>query len=468
MSSWRVLVALSAVIIIAESVDASQAVAESTVQAPAATDWSSSDPAWQAEIQFREAMGLSTDPVLIANTMVDPSADRLYGVALTLEERAEIDRRVKIQASLDPLTKRATELDGFGGLWIDQRAGGVINVGVTVSAKEAAAALEPLLPPGAELRVTTVLRTLAALEDVANRIGDDLVTLSAQGIAVGHLYVDVPGNGVVVGLLETSADALQALKVRYGDFVATEASAPEATSCTGRETCPGPPRRAGISGGPAGTSLHGRCTIAFLVHYGQYIQWLTAGHCAKTVGVAWYHAGNTSWPMGTIKATCWPQCQSAEAARGGNLSVENGEWQLVYGDGGTGGLVTVIDEIGLNSDHIGDFVCLNARMAEAWRCGTLHSIGTFNYGGGVYHTNMRFATYADRFGDSGGPVHSAVHTTNDRTGVTALGIQSGCTYLVNEICRIDLGGYSVYSHLGWIRAELGVTTCTELSPCPYP
>jgi hypothetical protein len=76
--------------------------------------------------------------------------------------------------------------------------------------------------------------------------------------------------------------------------------------------------------------------------------------------------------------------------------------------------------------------------------------------------------YADRYGDSGGAVHSAFRTTSHGTGVTAYGVQSGCTYPVNEVCRIDLGGCSVYSHLGWIRTELGVATCTNLNPCPHP
>jgi hypothetical protein len=110
-----------------------------------------------------------------------------------------------------------------------------------------------------------------------------------------------------------------------------------------------------------------------------------------------------------------------------------------------------------SQDDPGDVTCLNARKAEPVRCGTIHSIGRITYAGGVYFDGMRFATYASQYGDSGGATHSPLGS-----GVTAYGVQSGCTNMVGTVCQ----GYGVYSHIGYIVAELGVTVCTLSNPCP--
>ena len=93
----------------------------------------------------------------------------------------------------------------------------------------------------------------------------------------------------------------------------------------------------------------------------------------------WYEAGNQAWGIGRIYGTCWPTCTYSDAARAGNISTTYASHK-VYQSGNANGVSVTVQQ-GFNADDIGDTVCLNARKAEAWRCGTIQSIGTMCYQG---------------------------------------------------------------------------------------
>lgn len=281
-------------------------------------------------------------------------------------------------------------------------------------------------------------------------------------------------NRVVVGVPE-SAGAAEELRLRYGDAVLAVLGNPEPTACSGRESCIGPPLRGGISGSPKGTTYRNRCSIAFLIHYYSSVQWLTAGHCAKVVAPAgappcpstnppaycWYHAGNGSWAIGQIKKTCWPQCLRSDSARGGNISPTYASNKL-YGNH-LGEMRNVGGVQSPSSEVEGQIVCLNARrVSGSYRCGYWDHKGRWDYPGGVYFEDMRFATYGHMYGDSGGAVKSGPRPTND---FVAYGVHSGCTNLgSDDVCY----GLSIYSHISRVTQELGpgVTVCTTANPCP--
>jgi hypothetical protein len=404
------------------------------------------------ELRFRRQLGFTTDVDRVAQLMSERANYQDYAVALTDAERAEIDRRVQVQAQMRPLDAFVRGLPGYAGHWIDQPAGGVITVAFTAGNSHRDSDIAKVVPAGAAFRTVTVDHSLQDLNDAADAIWRDREALRKQGVEIGHIAVDPSTNQVVVGLRRGDLGAEQAsLRAAYGSSIATVYSNPETTGCTGRNTCPGPPLRAGISGAPKGSF---QCSMAFLVQVGSgtTVNMLTAGHCARTLGVAWVHGDNNSWPLGTVKETCYPSCQYSDAARIGAMTTAQ-KSDRVYRTS-TGGYSRVLDWIGYLDDHPGDFVCLSARFGgDGFRCGTLQYKGRITYQDGTYFDNMRFADYAGQYGDSGGAVHGG-YTSN---GVLAYGVQSGCTNLVNNVCE----GLNVYSSIARIMVELGVYVCNK-------
>ena len=197
--------------------------------------------------------------------------------------------------------------------------------------------------------------------------------------------------------------------------------------------------------------------MGFMVKQSTNVQWLTAGHCAQTVGVTFAHAANPNWVIGTIKATCWPQCNFSDAARGGNINSTYAS-NHVFRNNATWPVAAVQ---ALNADDVGDVTCLNARRNNSIRCGTITSIGRVCYQGNpctLWFDEMRFANYSSAYGDSGGAVHSAFVNP----GVTAYGGHSGCTNLGGDGTCLGRG---IYSHIHYIQIELGVSVCRIGKSC---
>lgn len=421
------------------------------------------------ELRFRRDFGLNAEAPYVKSVMADSSAysDR-YPVALTPAERQEMDRRIAMEDEMAALEQYARAQPSYGGHWIDQPAGGTIVVAFAGDADLHAPAVGALAPPGADVNTVNVARTFSDLEALDERIWDEVRGLQEGGILVRHWEVDVRANRVLVGVEGLTDAATAELQVRYGDGLsAVESRNPTFTShtgCTSRTNCYGPPIRAGISGG--GWQAY-PCSIAFLIHAGSNVGWLTAGHCAQSTGVVWYHNGGS---IGTIRATCWPQCTFSDAARAGEL---NSTYSSYHVYNGQHSMVAVTASQALNADDIGDYTCLNARRTEAWRCGYIDAIGTVCYeydqfgNCTLWFDEQRYATYSAYSGDSGGAVHSAIITY----GVRAYGVQSGCEDLDGGNCEPGHSdGRAIYSHIARVISEIGqgtaVSVCTASAPCP--
>ena len=308
------------------------------------------------------------------------------------------------------------------------------------------------------------------LTTLSGRVASDARGLRSDGIGIGHVGVDISENRVKVGIVGLDPTIEVDLRARYGDAIRVVAANPSTTACTGRETCFGPPLRAGISAAPEGTAFANRCSLAFLIHAGPAVGWLTAGHCARTVSpqqtspcpavYCWNHAGQDGWEIGRIRKTCWPQCNFSDAARGGELNATFSDNKVYMNH--LGDMRTVSSSQGFNADDEGDTTCLNARrVSGSWSCGTIDHIGRVWYNNNtVFFDEMRFATFANKTGDSGGAVHSCC------TPLVAYGVESGCTNLVNGVCQ----GLGIYSHIFRVLQEIGqgvaVSVCASSNPCP--
>jgi hypothetical protein len=407
----------------------------------------------QAAIRFRQDFGFRSDVTYVRELIANAPASA-SPMVLTEAEQAEMDRRRAMETQMEPLEAAAETMPTFAGHWIDQPAGGVITVAFNGDARDHLAELRAIAPPGAEVRVVDVLYSLEELDDLKSQLEADYGTLKSGGIELAHWAVDISKNRVEVGVTGLDDAKRSTLADRYGNRLIAIPANPQVTGCSGRESCIGPPLRAGISGAPVGTSYGNRCSIAFLIHYSAYTQWLTAGHCAQSTGVTWYHAGNAAWPIGTIKATCWPQCNYSDAARAGNISSTYASEDVYLTTTST---FNVTGSQGYNGDDEGDITCINARRA-GYDCGYIENIGTMSYGS-VWFYEMRFASYQSYYGDSGGAVHSY---PSGYYNVVAYGIQSGCTDLDGDVCV----GYGVYSHIYRVLQEIGGSVCSTYDTCP--
>jgi hypothetical protein len=152
--------------------------------APAALSAEASEsPDVYAAVRFREALGLNAEQSYVASLETDPGASRKYGLALTAAEEADLDERGRIQAELGSAVRFLDGIpDRSGGLFIDQRAGGVIVVNLVAGTEDDKALLASLLPAGASFEFRAVSSTLVDLKALHARVDAATPDFRAAGI----------------------------------------------------------------------------------------------------------------------------------------------------------------------------------------------------------------------------------------------------------------------------------------------
>ncbi|WP_089012630.1 trypsin-like serine protease [Micromonospora inositola] len=205
----------------------------------------------------------------------------------------EAARRLALQELSAPL---ATRLAGqfpaqYGGMWLDQTAGGVLTIGATDAAPLRTAVAG--VPDAAHVRVAPVRNSLARLTAAATRLAGTL-----GGVAGTDVVVDQRANEVVVltgdridGQDARLADALSAAGVP-ARAQARVAGASIEKACDPRY-CAQAPMRGGIRlDVPRDDGTVGGCTTGFnVVGKGGVSYVLTAGHCV--VGGRHQHVDRT-------------------------------------------------------------------------------------------------------------------------------------------------------------------------------
>jgi streptogrisin C len=430
MSLRRVIeVVASAVLALTQVLSAPQALAAPVGNLPSSV---------QEAQRFRVDFAFSSDLGRILALAADPKAQPVgYPVPMTPDERVEWDRRMRIEDGLAPLLKYgAARPAEFGGIWVDQHAGGVIDVAFVGDAESHRANLESLKPPEAVIRLRSAKNTLESLDTLQTEIGKDTAFQNAVGVTVSLAYVSIQENRVVVGISDAS-DAIAAdFGHRYGANAIRVFSggSGETTGCSNRANCPGPPLRGGIAGSYG-------CSMAYYVVQDNDYRMLTAGHCAN-VGNAWSQNGYLA--MGSMASDSFYQESDADAATIAGTNTRSRKSNWVYYSPTQYSAITRGQ--GTTEDTDGMTVCLSARQAEPVRCGYIRSRNARVRISGVYLNHQRIASYDWVGGDSGGA------TYNSGLAV-AFGIQSGCLDVTGD-------GYcdrywATYSHIGYAIQRLG-------------
>ena len=399
-------------------------------------------------VNFRSTFGYSTEIDLIKALESDADADRKYSVALTADEVADMDRRMAIQAAMEPLIEYAhLSPDTFGGVHIDQAAGGVYYFSFTSGISAQRTVLDAMAPAGADIRYRTVERTEADLDELVFRASRELAFNKSLSIAVLDVATSIARNSVDVFVAPFSDDTAKALQERYGDWIRVlPGRAPEITACSNRDNCDGPPIMAGVSNDWG-------CTVGFGVHGSSVStnrRFLTAGHCVYQVvsaygwgGWTWFHH-NTN--LGLSTAHSWYDYSTADAGTMGNVSSTKHSRRVMFN--ATPSWYTTSSKQGASGDAENDAICQSGQTS-GFQCGTILSLnstpcydntpGTCSGSDAVHMAKQRKANYFVQVGDSGAPVVSMGNRNK------AVGLQSGR----------DGPNIAYYSHIGHVQAELG-------------
>ncbi len=195
---WR----WAAYLIVASLITAAGATLTTPTEAKAA-----SCGTFETSLDFRQTFGLSAATDLIRRLLDDPAANCTWGVPLTTEEAAGIDRRNAVELYLGDLTRFVDRHDdAFGGLYIDQRAGGTVVLLTTPSTTqalidEALSVIPPDAPDWFEVVTREVKYSQLRLTEMMEEIKDLIAADSRVAGIVGYGPAVIE-NRVEVGILE--------------------------------------------------------------------------------------------------------------------------------------------------------------------------------------------------------------------------------------------------------------------------
>jgi concanavalin A-like lectin/glucanase superfamily protein len=409
----------------------------------------------RSDKDFRVAFGLRSDDAHIRDLRRRQTGTVMaYGIRMTRDEEQALSSRF---AQLDEL-KRAIQryvsqmpASEFGGMFIDQQAGGLLYLEVTTGAKRHADRLAAIVPYAHRLRVATVQTTAGELDVTHSRVVHDIRRLRRKGIRISSVATIYRDNVVEIGVKPKTRAAVALLKRRYGaSHVDVVPALPAGSQSRLDEP---PPWRGGYALRDTPTSGD-TCTMGFsayryegtVVHYYQ----LTAGHCAPAgipEGAGKYHSSTF---VGTIienslaiTATPPPRTPYAYASSdSASIAItSSNRSNRIYHETDPSARVTQVQA--LDSDVEGEFVCQSGKESLV-QCGYITSRDysrESEYNPNVYLLHLRRANYARDEGDSGAPVFGPV---------------SGGTYEAKGIHHGFSGPEALYSHIGYVLSELGL------------
>jgi hypothetical protein len=157
---------------------------------------------------FRREMGFPSDDahVRVMACRVDAN---LEDIPLTVEELRELERRTRVGHAINEIVqpyagKHAAE---FGGIYIDNRRGGVVTVLWTANLPKHEAAIRALLDSDAAIAFRQVRWSEMELGHLQERIGADRAWFGAIQAALQTTSINVQENIVEIGISSANPDA---------------------------------------------------------------------------------------------------------------------------------------------------------------------------------------------------------------------------------------------------------------------
>lgn len=367
-----------------------------------------------ADIAFRRAFGLTTDPAAMAAIAARPNTNASeFGVPLSDGELADLHERVRIQDAIGPLADFiADHASQVGGMFIDQAHGGTIVVAVTPGGRPLEPMITSLVPAGGRMRLQPVQANLASLEALSTTVARSFGSLRTSGIMVQSVGVDVAANSVDVGVLGLTSSQTASLVAQFGSLLRPQAQGPlTQVACTSRGSCTAP-----VRGGLDINNGVWECTSTFFLRANSSSQMYlaTAGHCYDSNGQHpyWYEAGGSY--VGYRSQINYYNGMHADIM---TIAVtEAYAKNLVYvSDGEKGRQMT--SALSNASQTAGSIAC-SSGIVSGYRCGTIVAPvnQTISVAGLTMYSQWE-VNYSSGSGDSGSPVYygnremGLLHTT---------------------------------------------------------
>lgn len=391
-----------------------------------------SKDAIQESEKFREEMGLSSKNLKTLSN--DPkNFSEKYGIFLTKKEEKELDERLEAQKNQIPKIKDYIEKhlkDEFAAIYIDQKSGGVVNIGFKTGSEESVKKFEKDLKKLYSKGMVEIYYTdytEEQLDKIAESLSEKRDELVEKGIELSSVSVNIPEQKIDIGvakkkdvvkslLLDTDSASDLDLDIDSNliNIFDEDVSEPQASVSDYFR-----PIQAGlrIDDMDAG----GSCTSAFSAQIGTKFYILTAGHCVES--------GTDRWGQGGSRFG-----RSTDSTAGGNVDAaiikldDGSDDATYYLFGNSKSKLYAIDEVQRTRDEtVGDAVCISGAKTQVVKCGTLSTKNWSGNSGSFYFSGMRKATYQSAKGDSGAPIF---------LGGTAIGIHSSSGGIYSHITRV--------------------------------
>jgi hypothetical protein len=387
-------------------------------------------------VDFRRSFGFVSDATVVAAYEADDSLNRDYGVPLTQSEVAEMARRDAVAVAVGPMVAELRQTDGFAGLFIDQAAGGVVDMAFVGEVPLPPDWTGRHLPPGTEVRFRTADYSYAELRELQDLVTNDWLRLEADGLPMVSVGVDPRTNRVLVGVDASAIDAAPAFARAYGPRVIVRQVSPEepTADCNSRDDCP--PMKGGLKINGAikacTSGFNGRPVASSSARY-----IITAGHCIRDdgLGSTWSHNGDD---LGISIFHDYHQNSTADV---GVIAHDTTGPHYHYYSVNNLSIRKVTAGRPNDQQPVGATICRAGQASNPeWKCGQVLQADEDVSVGGVLLHHMWQQDFSNSMGDSGGPI------TNGST--SAMGIVSSVWW---------------YSTIDGIADQAGVRPCYSIT-----
>ncbi|MDN4601494.1 S1 family peptidase [Paenibacillus sp. F6_3S_P_1C] len=382
------------------------------------------------EFKFRDEFGLGAISI---NTLSlgDSDNGNKFGIKLSKIEEEQLSSRIVHQSKTLPLVDEFIEVNGgYENViaYIDQKSGGVLNVGIKNLDNEENFKLNIEKIYGYDGNRVHFFVTKYSEQDL-NEFHDNLISYLNQdfnGVRITELVVNVPEQKVEVGVEELNEEKRKFLEDTFNSEMLLIREA--RTTLNHDRNTTFNPLQAGIN--ITNTNTGGGCTIGFLAKArttsSNFV--ITAGHCG-TAGNSFKQGSNS---IGTMGARYNSGNVDAATIGLSSLSYSND----LYTSASRGGYFDLVQ--GTNNEFVGEMTCLSgaSTATNPVSCGVLKSKATSATFNGVNFTGLRTATYSTVPGDSGGPVYYST--------------------ILKGINKGYIGSDGVYSHISNVLSKLDV------------
>ncbi|MDP5274008.1 S1 family peptidase [Chengkuizengella axinellae] len=362
----------------------------------------------EKNIKFREKIGLNSNYEYVESLVKNKLEHKeKFSYIFSDDEYNSINDRFAMQSDDIPKIQEYIEenlKDVYGGLYIDQKDKGIINIGFTKDiTSDKKKEIKELYGDSNKIKFykteLTEERSLSLIEEIISYKS----YFENEGIDIVSISNDLKSGKIIIGIKNLEDN--KTLKIfeifdkKYLKVIEdNEEKLGEVTSKSKLRPIPG--------GAFIQTSGAQGCTVGFSAfdRTDSKMKLVTAGHCFLESGTtgSWYQGGTTS----TYKIGTYSDHNIDGKADAGLITLtENNLTYWVYGNGDT----EYINLLGIESEYIvGGVACISAGNSNDISCGTIINANkTVDFvTSGVSYTisDMAQTNYTAVYGDSGGTI----------------------------------------------------------------